>query len=259
MPQPTNLHELKSLQGHLAYIRRFISNLSGRCKPFSSLMKKGVPFQWDQACQNAFDDIKKYLTNPPVLSAPVKGRPLILYTAAMPTSLGALLAQTNDDRKEVSLYYLSRTLLGAECNYPDIEKICLAHVFAAQKLRHYMLEHTIHLISSQVDWVNGQCYFHNLTLCLCLKKLLKAKPWLIFYMHIPYMIISPSMMILPDEAVFTTMVVNPVWKMYFDGACRKSGAGARIVFVSHPVLEGKPNANHVRARIRNSSTRRLHK
>jgi hypothetical protein len=28
--------------------------------------------------------------------------------------------------------------------------------------------------------------------------------------------------------------------------------------VSHPVLEGKPNANHVRARIRNSRTRRLH-
>jgi hypothetical protein len=85
-------------------------------------MKKGVPFQWDQACKNAFDDIKKYLTNPLVLCAPIKGRPLILYTVAMPTSLGALLAQTNDEGKEVSLYYLSRTLLGVECNYSDIEK-----------------------------------------------------------------------------------------------------------------------------------------
>lgn len=147
MPQPTNLRELKSLQGHLAYIRRSISNLSGRCKLFSRLMKKGVPFQWDQACENAFEDIKKYLTNPPVLCAAVKGQPLILYTAAMPTSLGALLAQNNDIRKEVALYYLSRTLLGAECNYLDIEKICLSLVFTAQKLRHYMLEHTIHLVS----------------------------------------------------------------------------------------------------------------
>lgn len=147
MPPPVNLHKLKSLQGHLAYIRRFISNLSGRCKPFSRLMKKGVPFQWDQACQNAFQDIKRYLINPPVLSAPVKGRPLILYTAAMPTSLGALLAQNNDDGKKTALYYLSRTLVGAECNYSDVEKIYLALVFAAQKLRHYMLEHTIHLVS----------------------------------------------------------------------------------------------------------------
>jgi hypothetical protein len=121
MPPPENVHELKSLQGHSAYIRRFISNQSGRCKPFSRLMKKGVPFKWDQACQNAFEDIKKYLSSPPIFSVPVKRKPLILYTADMPTSLGALLAQIiNETRKEVALYYFSRTLLGAECNYPDI-------------------------------------------------------------------------------------------------------------------------------------------
>ncbi|XP_073120557.1 uncharacterized protein [Henckelia pumila] len=47
MSGPRNIHELKSLQGKLAYIRRFISNLAGRCQPFSRLMKKGVPFKWD--------------------------------------------------------------------------------------------------------------------------------------------------------------------------------------------------------------------
>ena len=36
---------------------------------------------------------------------------------------------------------------GQMCNYPDIEKICLALVFSAQKLRHYMLEHTVQLVS----------------------------------------------------------------------------------------------------------------
>jgi hypothetical protein len=51
MPPPINLHKLKSFQGHLAYIRRFISNIPGRCKPFSRVIKKGVPFQWDQAYQ----------------------------------------------------------------------------------------------------------------------------------------------------------------------------------------------------------------
>ncbi|KAM1237163.1 hypothetical protein ACFX2G_038935 [Malus domestica] len=45
MPWPRNLHELKSLQGWLAFIRRFISNLAGRCQPFSRLMKKNVPFK----------------------------------------------------------------------------------------------------------------------------------------------------------------------------------------------------------------------
>ncbi|GKV49781.1 hypothetical protein SLEP1_g56513 [Rubroshorea leprosula] len=114
MPPPKNLRELKSLQGKLAYIRRFISNLAGRCHPFSKLMKKDAPFVWDEACQNAFESIKEYLLHPPVLVAPVLGRPLILYIAAQEYSLGALLAQVNEEGKENALYYLSRTLVGAE-------------------------------------------------------------------------------------------------------------------------------------------------
>ncbi|KAM1480740.1 hypothetical protein ACFX2I_027854 [Malus domestica] len=100
MPEPRNLHELKSLQGRLAFIRRFISNLAGRCQPFSRLMKKDVPFVWDKACNNAFESIKKYLSSPPVLGAPVPGKPLILYIAAQESSVGALLAPENEAQKE---------------------------------------------------------------------------------------------------------------------------------------------------------------
>jgi len=64
------LKELKGLQGRLAYIRRFIAI----CQPFTRLMKKGVSFVWDEAYQNAFEDIKEYLTKPPVLVAPVSGK-----------------------------------------------------------------------------------------------------------------------------------------------------------------------------------------
>ncbi|KAA0053594.1 uncharacterized protein E6C27_scaffold190G001660 [Cucumis melo var. makuwa] len=60
MPSSKNLHELRRLQGHLAYIRRFISNLAGRCQPLQRLMRKEA-FDWDQTCENAFDSIKKYL------------------------------------------------------------------------------------------------------------------------------------------------------------------------------------------------------
>jgi len=51
MKPPRSLKELRGLQGCLAYIRRFIANLSGRCQPFSKLMKKGVSFVWDEDCQ----------------------------------------------------------------------------------------------------------------------------------------------------------------------------------------------------------------
>ena len=69
MLKPKNLRELRGLQGKLAYIRRFISNLAGQCQPFNRLMKKDVHFEWDGACSNAFERIKRYLLNPPVYLA----------------------------------------------------------------------------------------------------------------------------------------------------------------------------------------------
>lgn len=147
MPVPTNLRELRGLQGRLAYIRRFISNLTGRCKPFSHLMKKDAPFSWDEGCQEAFNEIKKYLLAPPVLTAPIQGRPLILYIAALEGSLGALLGQVNDQGIETACYYLSRALVPAKYNYNPMEKVCLALSFVVSKLRHYLLAHSVRLIS----------------------------------------------------------------------------------------------------------------
>ncbi|KAG9442226.1 hypothetical protein H6P81_018080 [Aristolochia fimbriata] len=147
MPEPKTLSELKSLQGHLAYIRRFISNLAERCQLFSRLMKKDTPFEWDESCPRAFENIKDYLMKPPVFMAPVLGKPLLLYIAAQKKSLGALLAQTDDQGKERPLYYLIRTMVGAELNYSPIKKTCLALIFAIQKLRHYLLAHSTNLIS----------------------------------------------------------------------------------------------------------------
>ncbi|KAL0287354.1 UNVERIFIED_CONTAM: Transposon Tf2-12 polyprotein [Sesamum calycinum] len=130
MPEPRNINELKSLQDKLAYLQRFISNLIGRCQPFSRLMKKDVPFQWDEACDKIFKSIKSYLMKPPVLVAPVPGRPLILYVAAQQRSIGILLAQKNDEGKENDLYYLSRTMTPNELKYSPIEKLCLELIFS---------------------------------------------------------------------------------------------------------------------------------
>ncbi|KAG9458423.1 hypothetical protein H6P81_002931 [Aristolochia fimbriata] len=118
------------LQGHLAYIRRFISNLAGRCEPFSRLMKKDTPFEWDESCRRAFQNIKDYLMKPLVLMAPSPGKPLLLNITAQEKSLGALLAQNDDQGKGRPLYYFNRTMIGAELNYSPIEKTCLAHIFA---------------------------------------------------------------------------------------------------------------------------------
>ena len=53
----------------------------------------------------------------------------LLYVRAMDHSLGDLLAQKNDKGHEQAIYYLSRTLIGAESRYNSIEKECLALIF----------------------------------------------------------------------------------------------------------------------------------
>lgn len=93
-------------------------------------MKKGVPFVWNQTCQNSFDSIKHYLLNPLVLTSPTSGKPLLLYIAAMEFSLGVLLAQHNEEGKEHALYYFSRRMVGAKLNYLPSKKICLDLIFA---------------------------------------------------------------------------------------------------------------------------------
>ena len=62
------------------------------------------------------------------------------------------MAQENEEGKERALYYLSRTLNGAELNYSPIEKMCLALFFAIDKLKHYMQAYMVHSIA-KVDLI----------------------------------------------------------------------------------------------------------
>ncbi|BFG30706.1 hypothetical protein CerSpe_169800 [Prunus speciosa] len=82
-----------------------------------------------------------------MLIPPKRGRPLKLYISASENSIGSLLAQDNDDKKEQAVYYLSRILTATEWKYSPIEKLCLALYFTATKLRHYMLPSTVHIIA----------------------------------------------------------------------------------------------------------------
>ncbi|XP_070020297.1 uncharacterized protein [Nicotiana sylvestris] len=102
-------------------------------------MKKGVPFKWDQACSNAFESIKSYLMKPPVLAAPILGKPRILYISAQERSVGALLAQENNKGKENSLYYLSRMMTPNELNYSPIEKLG----YKGKALAYFLADHPI--------------------------------------------------------------------------------------------------------------------
>ena len=83
---------------------------------------------------------------------PRKGYPLKLYISAAYESIGCLLAQNNLGGHEQAIYYLSRTLTPVEIKYSPIEKLCLALYFACSKLRHYVIQERVYIVS-QTDLI----------------------------------------------------------------------------------------------------------
>jgi dsDNA-binding SOS-regulon protein len=66
----------------LAALSQFISRLAERALPFFKLLRKSGPFIWTNEADEAFQELKRYLTSPPVLVAAEPGEPLLLYIAA---------------------------------------------------------------------------------------------------------------------------------------------------------------------------------
>ena len=91
---PLTKKELLSLLGKITFLRRFISNLSGKIKVFSPLLRlKNEDFVWREEHQEAFDKIKDYLVKPPISAPPVRHRPMRLYIEASDATTGSMLVQ----------------------------------------------------------------------------------------------------------------------------------------------------------------------
>jgi hypothetical protein len=74
--------------------------------------------------QRTFEDIKRYLSLPPVMKAPMAGIPFRLYIVAEDAVIGAVLMQVTEGKEHI-ITYLSRHLIDAETRYSFIEKLCL--------------------------------------------------------------------------------------------------------------------------------------
>ena len=140
MPSPAGIKEVQRQTGRIAALSRFVSRASDKCQPFFQVLKKA--FQWDTKCKEAFSALKTYLSSPPILVSPTEGELLTLYLAVSDFSTSAVLVR-NKERVQHPVYYCSRALRGAEERYLKMEKLILALVTAARKLRPYFQAHTI--------------------------------------------------------------------------------------------------------------------
>jgi hypothetical protein len=103
---PTCKNELQSFIGKVNHLRWFISNLLGRVKVFTPILqlKNDVEFILGVEQQAAFEEIKKYLSTPPVLKAPQSGVPFRLYVAAENDVIGAILTQEAEGKEHIITY-----------------------------------------------------------------------------------------------------------------------------------------------------------
>jgi hypothetical protein len=125
--------------------------LSGKIISFAPILrlKNEVEFTWGTDQQRAFENIKRYLSSPPVMKAPMAGTPFRLYIAVEDAVIGTVLTQVTEGNEHI-ITYLSRRLINAETRYSFIEKLCLSLFYACSKLWYYLLS-SICIVACQAD------------------------------------------------------------------------------------------------------------
>uniref|UniRef100_A0A2N9GYX5 RNA-directed DNA polymerase n=1 Tax=Fagus sylvatica TaxID=28930 RepID=A0A2N9GYX5_FAGSY len=138
LPTPKTVKDVRSFLGHAGFYRRFIEGFSSIAKPLCKLLLKDTPFDWTEACQEAFTKLIGKLTSAPIMQAPDWSLPFELMCDASDYAIGAVLGQRKDKKPHV-IYYASRTLNSTQMNYTTTEKELLAIVFALDKFRSYLI------------------------------------------------------------------------------------------------------------------------
>uniref|UniRef100_A0A2N9GSZ5 Integrase catalytic domain-containing protein n=1 Tax=Fagus sylvatica TaxID=28930 RepID=A0A2N9GSZ5_FAGSY len=129
------------------------------CEPLFKLLRKDVKIKWTEDCQRAFDKIKEYLLNPPILVPPTPGRPLILYLTVQEASMGCMLGQQDETgKKEQAIYYLSKKFTEPETRYLLVEKTCCALGLGLQEAEtvHALLHHLVGIPNGPDQAIKGQ-------------------------------------------------------------------------------------------------------
>ena len=137
--RPKTKREVRSFLGMCGYYRKFIDNFATIATPRSNLTRKQASdrMNWGRDCQEVFDQLKKALTEAPVLVTPDWSRSFILQTDTSAYGLGYVLSQLNS-KEEHPIAYASKKLLPSKWNYLVIEWEALAMMKGVKHFRTYL-------------------------------------------------------------------------------------------------------------------------
>ncbi|GJW44980.1 reverse transcriptase domain-containing protein [Tanacetum coccineum] len=151
--------------------------------------------------QEAFRNMKEFIEALPMVTAVIKGETLVVYLATSEESISVVLLAERG-KKKVPVYFVSRTLQGAELEYPELEKLILALVYVARRIQRYFQAHHLQILA---DFLAETSSVKDRRMKIEETKGKEPEP-------------------------------ENTWKLFTDRASRSDGSGAGLMLVS---LEGK--------------------
>ncbi|KAM2050654.1 hypothetical protein ACFX16_032355 [Malus domestica] len=148
MKEPVTSKDIQSFTGKVAALTRFISKTTDRCAPFFKALKGSKKYiTWTDEYAEAFKNLKDYMSKAYLLSKPEVGDTFIIYLSISASAVSSVLIR-NDGNIERPVYYASKALQDAETRYSNIEKLTIALVMSARKLRPYFQAHFIIVLTN---------------------------------------------------------------------------------------------------------------
>ncbi|GLU23411.1 hypothetical protein SLE2022_394160 [Rubroshorea leprosula] len=244
MEPPRTVKDVQRLTGRVAALHRFIARSAERCLPFFKALREPKNFQWTNECQQAFDELKRYLASAPLLSKPVDGECLYLYLGVTQEAVSSVLLR-EENKNQKPICYVSKVLQGAEQDYPLAEKAAFALVCTndvntvpyrpvrpvPRKLRAYFQSHQIVVYTDfplrkilQKPELSGRLIGWSVELS---EYDLKFQP----RKTIKGQAVTDFLVECAPATVKEKAPEHPFWVLYVDGAANDEGSGAGAVLL----------------------------
>nr|GEU61131.1 reverse transcriptase domain-containing protein [Tanacetum cinerariifolium] len=127
LPHLTTVKGVRSFLGHAGFYRRFIQDFSKIARPMTHLLEKQTPFVFSKDSIDAFETLKKKLTEAPILVVPNWNLPFKLMCDSSDFVIGAVLGQRKTNHFE-PIHYASKTMIEDQIHFTTTEKEMLVVV-----------------------------------------------------------------------------------------------------------------------------------
>lgn len=109
-PKPTTPTQVRQFLGKVNFYHRFIEDIATKMEPLHALLRKETKFVWSTECEQAFEQLKNYLCESPILQIYDPNKLLYLYTDASGIGLSGVLKQEDDHGVLHPIGYFSKKL-----------------------------------------------------------------------------------------------------------------------------------------------------